>query len=310
NLGATFDAFKFPTSDKVQFRAVVTPCIPKCEPVICDVMDFGGQMAQTESYGRRKRSLDALTEYFEQSSMQDIIFVDGNHVDIFAHAKTAGESQIRSGRSRREMEVPEEMLVEQTIKISDKFGFKGEKKSKAKNTSENQNEEYVSEEDMIFTKDVSGVCINTTGLILACSIFLVVQVVLILVWTAIWHRRRNNKLGEPLTHTTTTESLRQLYDSEELASFELRTRPITEDIHKSLPNLHKSLTSFNRSSSRANLWKRSLTRVKTRRRSPIISSSFMTSFEELGSSAGDLQKTRNRQIKTVRQESLYPLEIL
>ncbi|RXG56449.1 hypothetical protein Avbf_12085 [Armadillidium vulgare] len=213
NLGATFDAFKFPTSDKVQFRAVVTPCIPKCEPVICDVMDFGGQMAQTESYGRRKRSLDALSEYFEQSSMQDIIFVDGNHVDIFAHAKTAGESQRRSGRSRREMEVPEEMLVEQTIKISDKFGFKGEKKSKAKNTSENQNEEYVSEEDMIFTKDVSGVCINTTGLILACSIFLVVQVVLILVWTAIWHRRRNNKLGEPLTHTTTTESLRQLYDS-------------------------------------------------------------------------------------------------
>ncbi|KAL7647956.1 UNVERIFIED_CONTAM: hypothetical protein RMT77_001572 [Armadillidium vulgare] len=213
NLGATFDAFKFPTSDKVQFRAVVTPCIPKCEPVICDVMDFGGQMAQTESYGRRKRSLDALSEYFEQSSMQDILFVDGNHVDIFAHAKTAGESQRRSGRSRREMEVPEQMLVEQTIKISDKFGFKGEKKSKAKNTSDNQNEEYVSEEDMIFTKDVSGVCINTTGLILACSIFLVVQVVLILVWTAIWHRRRNNKLGEPLTHTTTTESLRQLYDS-------------------------------------------------------------------------------------------------
>ena len=55
-LGASFDAFKFPTSELVQFRALVTPCLPTCEPVICDVMDFGGQVRQTESYGRKKRS--------------------------------------------------------------------------------------------------------------------------------------------------------------------------------------------------------------------------------------------------------------
>ena len=28
-LQADFDAFKFPTSDVVQFRALVTPCIPR-----------------------------------------------------------------------------------------------------------------------------------------------------------------------------------------------------------------------------------------------------------------------------------------
>ena len=58
-LGAAFDAFKFPTSDIVQFRALVTPCLPACEPVICDVMDFGGQVRQTESYGRKKRSMNS-----------------------------------------------------------------------------------------------------------------------------------------------------------------------------------------------------------------------------------------------------------
>lgn len=60
-LGATFDAFKFPTSDVVQFRALVTPCLPTCEPVVCDVMDFGGQVKQAESYGRKKRAISHMT---------------------------------------------------------------------------------------------------------------------------------------------------------------------------------------------------------------------------------------------------------
>lgn len=32
-LLAPFEAFKFPTSDIVQFKALVTPCLPNCEPV-------------------------------------------------------------------------------------------------------------------------------------------------------------------------------------------------------------------------------------------------------------------------------------
>ena len=34
-LVANFDAFKFPTSEVVQFRALVTPCMPRCSPVEC-----------------------------------------------------------------------------------------------------------------------------------------------------------------------------------------------------------------------------------------------------------------------------------
>ena len=41
-LISNFDAFKFPTSDVVQFRALVTPCMPKCEPVDCTYRDYYG----------------------------------------------------------------------------------------------------------------------------------------------------------------------------------------------------------------------------------------------------------------------------
>ena len=54
-LRAPFDAFKFPNSDVVQFKALVTPCLPECQPVQCDVQDYLGYQRKIESMGRRKR---------------------------------------------------------------------------------------------------------------------------------------------------------------------------------------------------------------------------------------------------------------
>ena len=34
-LQANFDAFKFAGSSVVQFRALVTPCVPRCDPILC-----------------------------------------------------------------------------------------------------------------------------------------------------------------------------------------------------------------------------------------------------------------------------------
>lgn len=36
-LEASFDAFKFPTTEIVQFKALVTPCLPACEPVSLNI---------------------------------------------------------------------------------------------------------------------------------------------------------------------------------------------------------------------------------------------------------------------------------
>lgn len=51
-LEAPFDAFKFPTSDIVQFKALVTPCLPKCEPINCNVIGHNGAVRKADSFGR------------------------------------------------------------------------------------------------------------------------------------------------------------------------------------------------------------------------------------------------------------------
>lgn len=58
-----FDAFKFPSSEVVQFRALVTPCMPTCEPVQCDQEDISGEFKSLLSFGRKRRSLNVTGEW-------------------------------------------------------------------------------------------------------------------------------------------------------------------------------------------------------------------------------------------------------
>jgi hypothetical protein len=84
SLEAPFDAFKFPTSEIVQFKALVTPCIPSCQPVKCTYSSAEGLERSSSSFGRRKR----------ESGVEEK--VDGNQ---------------------------DELMVMQSIAVSDKFGF-------------------------------------------------------------------------------------------------------------------------------------------------------------------------------------------
>ena len=56
-LTVPFDAFKFPSSDVVQFKALVTPCLPRCRPVTCDLSDPSGGRRRVISHGRRRRAV-------------------------------------------------------------------------------------------------------------------------------------------------------------------------------------------------------------------------------------------------------------
>ncbi|XP_043213472.1 uncharacterized protein LOC122377481 [Amphibalanus amphitrite] len=56
-LTVPFDAFKFPSSDLVQFKALVTPCVPRCRPVSCDRRGASGPPRQAISHGRRRRAV-------------------------------------------------------------------------------------------------------------------------------------------------------------------------------------------------------------------------------------------------------------
>ncbi|XP_037090285.1 uncharacterized protein LOC119110525 [Pollicipes pollicipes] len=162
-LASAFDAFKFPTSDVVQFRALVTPCLPRCEPAVCDVRDYAGSLRQTESYGRRRRSLD---------------------------------------RVRRAAET-DELLVVQSIRIDDKYA--------ARRRGAPAGTPRLDGPDAVETT-ADGFCVNTMGLVVGCSLFLLAQLAVITAWMYGCQRRRRSKLDDSYPETTTS-SLAQLYDS-------------------------------------------------------------------------------------------------
>ncbi|XP_046415572.1 uncharacterized protein LOC124299981 [Neodiprion virginianus] len=133
-----FDAFKFPSSEVVQFRALVTPCMPSCEPVQCDQEESTGDLRSVISFGRRRR-------------------------------RAASQSR-------------DDLLVVQSIQITDKFGF--ERDGKTGNATATKDTIFVESEA------VNGICINLGEAIVAGTVFLVAQIAIIAAWTFTWQRRR------------------------------------------------------------------------------------------------------------------------
>ena len=83
-LQANFDAFRFTGSSVVQFRAMVTPCIPSCDPPSCD------------SRARVRRSVSNISD----TSDDDSSVLVANKLTIVDHLHTSG----------RKSDVDEEIL--------------------------------------------------------------------------------------------------------------------------------------------------------------------------------------------------------
>lgn len=172
-LQANFDAFKFPTSEIVQFKALVTPCLPKCEPADCAVHSSEGVSQRMTSYGkkkRRKRSLD---------------------------------------RQKRASEQEDEVVVVQTIHITDKFGF--DRESRKLTNRDDAPRTYV-ESDV----NSSSTCLNIAGLVIASSLFLVAQLIVLLAWAFVWHKRMRTKTS---IQKETSRSIDMIYNSRRDSSF-------------------------------------------------------------------------------------------
>jgi len=184
-----FDAFRFPTSDVVQFRAMITPCLPKCEPVQCDVLDYTGQTKSVDSYGRKKRSVSNTHE-----------------VDVFGNQK----------RQRRAAN-PEEMLVVQSLKIVDRYG----KREKQKKIPNNYKDEYSFANDNL-SDDITGNllegdCLDKSSMISGAVIFLAAQLIIVILFALIWRRNhRANDKGLNMLESPTgsrADSLSYMYES-------------------------------------------------------------------------------------------------
>lgn len=190
-LLSNFDAFRFPTSQVVQFRALVTPCMPTCEPVQCEVLDYTGQNRGVESYGRKKRWLSAIEDTFHS-------------------------------RRRRNTPESDEVLVVQTIQILDKLGKQRQRQRS------NPNQEKFPQYNATFGGDLFGqievdssACVNPeqaeSTLLAGGLVFLVLQILILLFCTLLWKRKRNLQAKEIMLPSppgsSTADSLSYIYES-------------------------------------------------------------------------------------------------
>ena len=205
SLVAKFDAFKFPTSEVVQFRALVTPCMPSCEPVKCVYNDYSiGKQTNVDSYGRRRR--------------RDMSFAE--------NPLTKWLAKSRKVRSVQGGVVGKDLLVTHAFTITDKFAKKEKNMPKKSTPVPHVNNDIASDinideiqqsipneiareryfnnaNDVAFTNQPKSdsfgpsiqeepfeVCLNLTGVVVGVGIFVVTQIASVLAWTHFWHTRQ------------------------------------------------------------------------------------------------------------------------
>ncbi|XP_054162435.1 uncharacterized protein LOC128960388 [Oppia nitens] len=143
-LEARFDAFKFPTSDLVQFKALVAPCLPSCEPIKCSISGVDGRTSEVHSYGKRRRR-------------------------------------------KRETD---EVLVEQSLSVSDRFGFQRSQRKL------DLNDENVSVVDSSMDEKIieQNSCKNIFGISLIVLTFILAQTILVVTFACLWSAKRRDRV--------------------------------------------------------------------------------------------------------------------
>lgn len=87
-LETNFEAFKFPTSDIVQFKALITPCITNCEPRECNINLPSGRISQSVSYGKRRRRRSADNS-------------DNNNVVVVESLSVTDKFSVKNGQRKK-----------------------------------------------------------------------------------------------------------------------------------------------------------------------------------------------------------------
>lgn len=186
-LLSNFDAFKFPTSEVVQFRAHVTPCMPTCEPVDCTYDDYygSGQQSIVSSYGKRKRRALTSTASTERHLVTNSFVV----MDKFQQGKKKQESGHQE-QARIQTQAPPSFYN------VPKFQQKSPDFMNFNNDFQVASEQQVPEELLRKEEAEEELCINVSGMIGAIVTFLVLQVIIAIVWTQLWQRKKKRSEKE------------------------------------------------------------------------------------------------------------------
>lgn len=134
-------------------------------------------------------------------------------------------SVISYGRRRRRRaasQARDDLLLVQSIQITDKFGFEREGKPMGSNQTASRDTVFIESEDLV---GVNGICINMAEVIIAGTIFIVAQIIIIAAWIFTWQRRKqilkhqealSVSVSVPGLHAgipNRTDSLCKLYDA-------------------------------------------------------------------------------------------------
>lgn len=138
----------------VQFRALVTPCMPTCEPVQCDQEDASGELRSVHSFGKRRRR--------------------------------------RSAAKGASADARDDMLLVQSIQITDKFGFGAQRASPDDQKSGGGAAADATTFGGVRHRDYDfdGLCVNLFGIVISCLVFMAVQVAVLLAWAYVWNKKR------------------------------------------------------------------------------------------------------------------------
>lgn len=188
-LQSDFDAFKFPTSDLVQFRALVTPCIPRCDPVQCDITDYYGKRQTTSSFGRRRRR--------------------------------------RQIEGRQDKGSKSDLMVAGVIRISDKFELASRKAQpdilETEIIKEDNHNVWTSQSS---PEHVS--CLNAMSFSIGATIFVIVQCVILGVWTYLYYRRERKKSEDSLASSLCSRSSSEDLDPYFVVPVQTSHRPASD----------------------------------------------------------------------------------
>ena len=222
-LVANFDAFKFPTSEVVQFRAHVTPCMPTCEPIECVYKNYyGGDNTRITSYGRKKRNAMTTSKHHNPllnpnlpRKPRNLNIVEGSKM-LVTQAFVVSDKFNKKGKddrssndlsTRRKNKQPAlnnkwglnsntpNLRTHKTIaKSNDNFDFSYDyadiferERNRFKSMSHGGSGSSVTSTSEVATTEV---CLNTTGIVVAVAMFIVIQILIAFVWSQIWQRKR------------------------------------------------------------------------------------------------------------------------
>ena len=210
-LISNFDAFKFPTSEVVQFRAHVTPCMPTCEPVDCIYDDYygSGQQSSVSSYGRKKRDLskrDAASDNNKVLVTNSFVVMDkfqqknknnekaanyGPTSPAYSANQQRGQQPINNEfYTNRRQQPPSLAALPWTVPNMDQSPEFMNFNTDFHHQQQAKKETFKSMEE----QSGNALCIDGTGIIVAIVTFLVLQIMIVVVWTQFWQKKKKRTM--------------------------------------------------------------------------------------------------------------------